>query len=155
MIRPLVATLALLGLAMASPAGAEDDGASATIEYRRGFADGRPFLGADQEYRVLESDGMSFRRAALFNFLSRSGPRTREAPAGQRLTINAIISYGDVGVGQCTGRARFTPIAGHAYTVIQVEVRPGVCEFHIVDTTTGAAPLDLEVVNDISGRAQG
>lgn len=137
---------------------AQPVGPVAAIEFQRGYTPGvNRITGlatrADQEYMVLDSDGLSFRRAALFNFLSSGRPQTWQAPVGRRLTINAITSYSQVSIGQCSGRAQFTPLEGHSYRVVQVEVRPAECAFEVTDTTTGEAPPDLEVVDDISGRA--
>jgi hypothetical protein len=155
MLRGLLATLILLGIsAFASSAGAQEQ-ATATVVFQRGYShSGALFELGDQEYLVLDSDGMSFRRAANFGPLLRRETRSRELPAGERLTINAILTYSQRSVGQCNGRARFTPIAGHSYTVVQQEMQAAVCEFRVVDVTTGAPPPDLEIVNDISGRAR-
>ena len=157
MFKPLLAALALLGTTGFAPAASADEREpSAVVEFQRGYPDdgGGLFTRADQEYLVLDNDDQSFRRAAIFGVLSRRESRTRSVPAGQRLTINAIVSYSEVSVGQCTGRAQFTPIAGHTYTVVQAELRPAVCEFRVTDVTTGAPPPDLEIVDDISGRAR-
>ena len=156
MVKLFLAAIAWLGaIAYAPLCGAEERQPTATIVFERGYPeeDRRLFTRADQEYLVLDSDG-SFRRAAIFGIMGRRPSRTREVPAGQRLTINAIVTYSEVSVGPCTGRAQFTPIAEHNYTVVQTELRPAVCEFRILDVTTGAPPPDLEIVNDISGRAQ-
>ena len=145
MFKHLLASLACL---TAAPCASTDQSTPfALVQFESGV-DG----GVRQEYMVVASDGQSLERAALFNFLSGRQPQTRRLPADRPLSINATMTHFSLGIemahSRCNALARFTPVAGRTYRVVQAELRLDICELRVIDTSTGAPPGDLEITDN-------
>ena len=149
-MRRLLVSLAIL--AFAPLAAADETGARATVEFHKGFERNVNF--ARQEYMVVDADGQSSTSAALFGLVGGGEVRQRRYPASQRLTIYAMTTYLEYfgSEGRCSALAHFTPAGGHTYAVTQQELSLGVCELHVLDAATGAAPADLEISTDSGAR---
>ncbi|MDH7973333.1 hypothetical protein QH494_14175 [Sphingomonas sp. AR_OL41] len=144
------AGIAVLGLALLGAAG---EMGTATVTMAKGYDKGAGFgVATVQQYYLLPDDANCRRqkRLAVFNMMT-GMTTTKPVPAGAPINIYAAVERVNAFEhGVCQNNVIFTPLAGHAYSVLQRSAVWDSCRIEVIDTTTNAAPADLKQDNSVA-----
>jgi hypothetical protein len=143
------AGIAALGFAVL---GATGEIESATVTMGKGYDKGAGFgVATVQQYYLLPDDANCGRkkRLAVFNMMT-GATTTKPVPAGAPVNIYAAVERSNAfDHGVCQNNVIFTPVTGHAYSVLQRSAVWDSCRIEVIDTTTNAAPVDLKQDNSV------
>ncbi|CAN5459853.1 hypothetical protein BH10PSE14_BH10PSE14_38960 [soil metagenome] len=133
-------------------AGAADPIETATVTMGKGYDKGSGLGTATvQQYYLLPGDATCGRRKrlAVFNMMT-GASTTKPVPAGIPVNIYAAVERVNAfDHGVCQNNVIFTPIPGHAYSVLQRSAVWQSCRIEVIDSATNTVPGDVKQDNSV------